>query len=187
MDEALAAVLSYLPPPAVLSYLPPPAVSSSSILSSPFPAASPDGEEEDRVGLLPDAILRNIVSRLPIKDAARTAVLSSRWRHIWTSAPIVLDDGAGGLAPAAAAAAALASHPAPSSPRASPPRRTPRSSPLSSPPSLPGTSRTSSWWSMAPGPSSGAFPPTSSAARPSAASGSASASSRTRPAPLRPS
>jgi len=105
MDETLGAVLSYLPSPAV---------SSSAYLSSPFPAASPAGEEEeeDRVGRLPDAILRNIVSRLPTKDAARTAVLSSRWRHLWTSIPLVLHDGAGGLAPDAAAAA-LASHPGP--------------------------------------------------------------------------
>ncbi|CAL4955605.1 unnamed protein product [Urochloa decumbens] len=104
MDETLAAVLSYLPPPAV---------SSSASLSSPFTAASPDGsEEEDRIGRLPDAILRNIVSRLPTKDAARTAVLSSRWRHLWTSTPLVLDDGAAGFAPAADAAA-LASHPGP--------------------------------------------------------------------------
>ena len=102
-DETLGAVLSYLPSPAV---------SSSAYLSSPFPAASPAGEEEDRVGRLPDAILRNIVSRLPTKDAARTAVLSSRWRHLWTSIPLVLHDGAGGLAPDAAAAA-LASHPSP--------------------------------------------------------------------------
>jgi hypothetical protein len=102
MDEALAAVLSCLPPPAV---------SSSSTLSFPF-AASPDGDEADRIGRLPNSILRNIVSRLPIKDAARTAVLSSRWRHIWTSAPLVLDDGTGGLA-LATAAAALAAHPGP--------------------------------------------------------------------------
>ena len=103
MDETLGAALSYLPSPAV---------SSSAYLSSPFPAATPAGEEEDRVGRLPDAILRNIVSRLPTKDAARTAVLSSRWRHLWTSIPLVLHDGAGGLAPDAAAAA-LASHPGP--------------------------------------------------------------------------
>ncbi|PUZ55980.1 hypothetical protein GQ55_5G257600 [Panicum hallii var. hallii] len=104
MDETLAAVLSYLPSPAV---------SSSAYLSSPFPAVSPgDDEEEDRVGRLPDAILRNIISRLPTKDAARTAVLSSRWRHLWTSIPLSLDDGAGGLAPTTAAAA-LASHPGP--------------------------------------------------------------------------
>ncbi|KAJ1284156.1 hypothetical protein BS78_03G183300 [Paspalum vaginatum] len=106
MDDALAAVLSYLPPHAA---------SATAFLSHSFPAAeaaSLDGEDEDRIGRLPDAICRNIISRLPTKDAARTAVLSSRWRHLWVSTSLVLDDGAGGLAPAAAAAA-LASHPGP--------------------------------------------------------------------------
>ena len=106
MDDTLAAVLSYLPPPAA---------SATGSLSYSFPAAeaaSLNGEEEDRISRLPDEILRNIVSRLPTKDAARTTVLSSRWRHLWASIPLVLDDGAHGLAPAVAAAA-LASHPGP--------------------------------------------------------------------------
>ncbi|XP_062204049.1 uncharacterized protein LOC133906223 isoform X2 [Phragmites australis] len=101
MDENLAAVLYYLPPPAV---------STIAYLSSSSP--SPDDGEEDRIGRLPDATLRNIVSRLPTKDAARTTALSSRWRRLWASTPLVLDDDAGGLSPAAAAAA-LAYHPGP--------------------------------------------------------------------------
>uniref|UniRef100_A0A0D9W2N9 F-box domain-containing protein n=1 Tax=Leersia perrieri TaxID=77586 RepID=A0A0D9W2N9_9ORYZ len=53
-------------------------------------AAAPDGV--DRISLLPDTILANIVTRLPIKDAARTATLSRRWRPVWRATPLVLLD-----------------------------------------------------------------------------------------------
>ncbi|CAM0907434.1 unnamed protein product [Alopecurus aequalis] len=46
----------------------------------------------DHISRLPRALMRDIVSRLPVKDAARTAVLSSRWRTIWLSTPLVLSD-----------------------------------------------------------------------------------------------
>jgi hypothetical protein len=43
----------------------------------------------DRLSILPDALLHDIVSRLPIKEAARTSVLSRRWRPLWRATPFV--------------------------------------------------------------------------------------------------
>nr|CAB3449723.1 unnamed protein product [Digitaria exilis] len=53
-------------------------------------ARAPDGV--DRISRLPAEILRNIVSRLPVKDAARTILLSTRWRRVWHTTPLVLVD-----------------------------------------------------------------------------------------------
>ncbi|KNA21020.1 hypothetical protein SOVF_047000 [Spinacia oleracea] len=41
-------------------------------------------DEEDRLSSLPDVIINDILSLLPIKSAAATSVLSHRWRHLWT-------------------------------------------------------------------------------------------------------
>uniref|UniRef100_A0ACD5Z7P8 Uncharacterized protein n=1 Tax=Avena sativa TaxID=4498 RepID=A0ACD5Z7P8_AVESA len=106
------------------AFLPEPPVSTSASLCC---AAAADST--DRVSRLPEVLLRPVLSRLPAKDGARTTVLSSRWRGLWRSAPLVLVDthllsgGDAGLRPARAGAssrgftdavsAALEAHPGP--------------------------------------------------------------------------
>ncbi|KAK3157909.1 hypothetical protein QOZ80_2AG0130080 [Eleusine coracana subsp. coracana] len=83
-----------------LSCLPTPPVATDAPLRHAL-AARPPQDGVDRIGNLPVKLLRDIVSRLPAKDAARTTALSTRWRRIWHSVPLVLVDAH--LVPLAAA------------------------------------------------------------------------------------
>ncbi|XP_047080961.1 F-box/FBD/LRR-repeat protein At1g13570-like [Lolium rigidum] len=55
-----------------------------------FPAAQGDGQ--DHISRLTNDLLANVISRLPTKEAARTMVLSARWRGLWPSTPLLVDD-----------------------------------------------------------------------------------------------
>ncbi|KAM0919091.1 hypothetical protein ACQ4PT_008487 [Festuca glaucescens] len=49
----------------------------------------------DRLSALSDDLLHKIITQhLPVTEAARTAALASRWRHLWSSTPLVLRDAA---------------------------------------------------------------------------------------------
>ncbi|OMO79537.1 hypothetical protein CCACVL1_13606 [Corchorus capsularis] len=52
---------------------------------------------EDRISALPDEVLILILSCMPVKEAARTSVLSRRWEKLWTFSPCLELDGSSEL------------------------------------------------------------------------------------------
>ncbi|NP_001390412.1 F-box/FBD/LRR-repeat protein At1g13570 [Solanum lycopersicum] len=53
-----------------------------------------EGDSEDRISGLPKNVIDHILEFIPVKDAARTSILSRKWRYIWATFPeLVLDNG----------------------------------------------------------------------------------------------
>ncbi|KAK4371093.1 hypothetical protein RND71_010568 [Anisodus tanguticus] len=53
----------------------------------PIPPSMRRGDNEDRFSALPSDLIDDILSLLPIHDAARTSILSKIWRYIWAMLP----------------------------------------------------------------------------------------------------
>ncbi|KAL6528149.1 hypothetical protein OROHE_015099 [Orobanche hederae] len=41
----------------------------------------------DRLSELPDSLILSVLSLLPTRDVVRTAIVSKRWKHLWTTVP----------------------------------------------------------------------------------------------------
>ena len=76
---------------------PPPAKRSRRARKKAAPAASaapePPADGNGFIGVLPNEVLSSIVSLLPTDDGVRTRAVSTRWRDLWISARLNLDDG----------------------------------------------------------------------------------------------
>uniref|UniRef100_A0ACD5VS42 Uncharacterized protein n=2 Tax=Avena sativa TaxID=4498 RepID=A0ACD5VS42_AVESA len=106
-EHDVGRLFAHMCTPTLYTLIPEPPVSADARLFALLPH-----DAVDRLSRLPDALLGNIVSRLPVKDAARTASLSRRWRGVWRSTPLVLVDA--DLFPVASAVSCvLAQHPGP--------------------------------------------------------------------------
>ncbi|KAL4561350.1 hypothetical protein LXL04_033515 [Taraxacum kok-saghyz] len=49
-------------------------------------------DEEDRISNLPEHLIDSILEPLPVEDAARTSILSKKWRYKWTKMRALLFD-----------------------------------------------------------------------------------------------